>query len=345
LLAPPTKNCPNCDSPLLVDPSTVRGTIICAKCRYRFIPGFVAQRVRTSGKATASLVLGFAAMFALCWTGIPAIVLGVLALRDIHRSGGQVAGRGWATAGIVSGILFGVICTPIVGAIIVAAQHQIQGENLDRQLQQQMQTGRLEDAAITLEAKLRHRPDDDFTRYQGAALNLYLGNEQRYQELCRELLDNSRNTNIPETAERAAKVCLATGDGLEERQDAFERAERAVRLGAGNPYLYWFELARGMSAFRQGEWDDALHWLDRSLQGGDAHCASIAEAFRAMALHRLGRPHEAVAALSSADAHFSTLTDQLRRKNLGPYGPGWHDVLLYQVVRREAEAVLALPTP
>jgi tetratricopeptide (TPR) repeat protein len=345
LLAAPTKNCPNCDSPLLVDPLAVRGTIICAKCRHRFTPGAAAASVRNSGKAVASLALGLGALFALCLSGIPAIVLGVLALRDIHRSGGQVAGRGWAIAGIASGILFGIIWTPLVGAMMVLSQREIHRADLERQLQQQVQIGRLEDAAVTLEALLRRRPDDDFTRYQGAALYLYLGNPPRYQELCRELLDNSRNTNNPATAERAAKVCLATAHGLEERQDAFERAERGVRLGAGHRDLHWFELARGMSAFRQDDWNDSLRWLDRSLQGGDAYRASIAETFRAMALHRLGRSQEAIAALSRADAHYSQLTDDLSRKSLGLYGPNWHDALLYHVVRREAELVLGRPSP
>jgi tetratricopeptide (TPR) repeat protein len=345
LLAAPTKNCPNCDSPLLVDPSTVRGTIICAKCRYRFIPGAAAEPVTLSGKAVASALLGLGATLAFCVTGVPAIVLGVLALREIHRSAGQTRGRWLAVTGIVTGTLFGVIGALIAGAIMVSARHEVQEANLERQLQQQIQTGRLEGAALTLEEMLRRRPGDDFARYQGAALYLYLGNVQRHQELCRELLDNSRNTNNPETAERAAKVCLATAQGLQERQDAFERAERAVRLGANHRSLYWFELARGMSAFRQGDWDDALRWLDRSLQGGDAYCAPIAETFRAMALHRLARSQEAVAALSSADAHFSQLTDHLSRENLGAYGPNWHDGLLYQVIRREAESVLALPTP
>jgi tetratricopeptide (TPR) repeat protein len=334
--------------PLVLDGASSPATIICANCRHQFKP-YAAASVKTSGKAVASLVLGLGALFALCLTGIPAIVLGVLALRDIRRSGGQVAGQGLAMAGIASGLVFGVVCTPFVGAIALSARNQIHASNLERQLreqlQQQIQTGKLEDAALTLEEILRRRPGDDFTRYQGAALHLYLGNEQRYQELCRELLHNSRNANDPPTAERAAKVCLATPHRLEDRQEAFERAERAVRLGAGHPFLHWFELARGMSAYRQGDWDDSLPWLDRSLQGGDANCSLIAETFRAMALRRLGRSQEAAAALSSADAHFLQLKNDLDRMNLGAYGPNWHDVLLYHVVRREAESARAPRSP
>jgi hypothetical protein len=73
----------------------------------------------------ASFVLGLGAMVALFVTGIPAIVLGVLALRDIQRSRGEMTGRGQAITGIVTGVLFGVFCTPIAGAAAFGIIQQI----------------------------------------------------------------------------------------------------------------------------------------------------------------------------------------------------------------------------
>ena len=69
---------------------------------------------RNDGKAVASLLLGVAS-FAFCLgalTGIPAIILGSLARRDIDRSDGTLTGRGLAAAGITSGLLgtgFGLV--------------------------------------------------------------------------------------------------------------------------------------------------------------------------------------------------------------------------------------------
>ncbi len=59
---------------------------------------------RTSGKAIASFALGLAFIFA-CLTGIPTIILGVLALGEIDRSGGRLRGRKLAIAGITFGVI------------------------------------------------------------------------------------------------------------------------------------------------------------------------------------------------------------------------------------------------
>jgi hypothetical protein len=65
------------------------------------------QPPSTDGKAVASLVLGILSMVMGCWLGaplgVPAVLLGALAHRDIRRSEGLTGGRGLATAGIVLG--------------------------------------------------------------------------------------------------------------------------------------------------------------------------------------------------------------------------------------------------
>ncbi len=55
-----------------------------------------------SGKAIASFVFGLLFVFA-CLAGVPAILLGHSALREINRSGGRLHGRKLALAGIVLG--------------------------------------------------------------------------------------------------------------------------------------------------------------------------------------------------------------------------------------------------
>jgi hypothetical protein len=74
----------------------------------------------TSGKATASLVLGLCSVFACCigpppfilagcCIGIPALVFGLLALRDISNPKKWVKGTGTAIAGIALGCLSMVV--------------------------------------------------------------------------------------------------------------------------------------------------------------------------------------------------------------------------------------------
>ena len=62
---------------------------------------------RTEAKAIVSLLLGLSSIMCLgAITGLPAVVLGALARKDIDRSSGTLTGRGLAAGGIVSG-LFG----------------------------------------------------------------------------------------------------------------------------------------------------------------------------------------------------------------------------------------------
>jgi uncharacterized protein DUF4190 len=63
-------------------------------------PGWYAPP-QNSNKAIASLVCGL--MFFFTPTSIAAIVLGHLALSDIKKSAGRIAGRGLAVAGLVLG--------------------------------------------------------------------------------------------------------------------------------------------------------------------------------------------------------------------------------------------------
>jgi prepilin-type processing-associated H-X9-DG protein len=61
-------------------------------------------RPRTSGKSIASLILGML-FFLTCLTGLPAILFGRRALRDIDLSKGRLRGRWMAITGIVLGVI------------------------------------------------------------------------------------------------------------------------------------------------------------------------------------------------------------------------------------------------
>ena len=67
----------------------------------------------TSGKAIASLVLGFLSIVGMCLTGIPGLILGIMGLSDVNRSAGRVGGKGVAIFGIVLSSL-GIVWTVIV---------------------------------------------------------------------------------------------------------------------------------------------------------------------------------------------------------------------------------------
>lgn len=76
---------------------------------------------RTAGLAIASLVLGILSVSCLSiLAGIPALILGIIALTRIGKSVGLLRGQGLAIAGIVmGGISFALL--PIVAAMLIPA--------------------------------------------------------------------------------------------------------------------------------------------------------------------------------------------------------------------------------
>lgn len=114
------------------------------------------EEVPKSGKATASLVLGAMVFICACFSGLPAVVLGVLALREIDRSGGRLRGRGKAVAGVVLGAV-GCLATAVLLPLeFYAAHEQVRRVQCANNLSQlglaQQSSERLPPAAIADEA-------------------------------------------------------------------------------------------------------------------------------------------------------------------------------------------------
>jgi hypothetical protein len=110
----PTKTCPECAE-------HVQGAaLVCRFCGYRFdgSPAPVAPgETSTSGVAVAAFLCSLLDLW------IAAIPLGIHARRQIDQSGGRKTGRGFATAGIVLGII-GLVASVIVVVALVSGSKQ-----------------------------------------------------------------------------------------------------------------------------------------------------------------------------------------------------------------------------
>jgi hypothetical protein len=76
-----------------------------------------------SGKAMASVVLGFLSFSVSVVAGIPAAVLAILGMQEIKRSAGRLRGRGLAITGMTAAIV-GMVGPPIAGALILPSVRQ-----------------------------------------------------------------------------------------------------------------------------------------------------------------------------------------------------------------------------
>jgi hypothetical protein len=92
---------------------------------------------RTSGKATAALVLGVLGVLGfLCLAGVPAIILALLSFGDVKRGRGRVVGQGMAIAGLLLGLLSLAMTGLIVPAVwrVRDASARVQSANNLKQL-------------------------------------------------------------------------------------------------------------------------------------------------------------------------------------------------------------------
>jgi hypothetical protein len=103
--------CPACTAQLCADERSMRGVMLCANCAVQFRLGQPWPVDRTSGKAIASFVLGIGSIGGLCFTGIPAFILGLWALNEMQqrRNAETLTGRRLAIVGATLGGLLSLV--------------------------------------------------------------------------------------------------------------------------------------------------------------------------------------------------------------------------------------------
>ena len=84
-------------------------------------PGYdaVPAQAATSGKAITSLLLGLLSFCLALLTGIPAIIVGLLALKDISRNPQRLSGQPFAIIGIVTGCIGSLLVTAVITCFLV----------------------------------------------------------------------------------------------------------------------------------------------------------------------------------------------------------------------------------
>ena len=97
--------------------------------QYQMQPVIVAVAPPTNGKATAAMIFGLCTFLVWFLAGIPAVILGHMALKEINASNGMQGGKGQAITGLVLGYLavgglaICVFCYMLGGLASLGAAH------------------------------------------------------------------------------------------------------------------------------------------------------------------------------------------------------------------------------
>src|SRR5262249_45731402 len=118
-------------------------------------------------------------------------------------------------------------------------------------------------------------------------------------------------------------------------------ADRALAGTEKDPLYRWFVLAKGMAEYRVGRFTTAVDWLGKSLSPGSevTYLDATADLLLSMAHHRLQQPCQARDAMAKAHV---VMEQKFPKTNSG-LGADWSDWLRFQIIRREAEALVGLP--
>jgi hypothetical protein len=85
---------------------------------------------KSSGLATASLVLGLVSLCFGALTGVPAIILGLIAFIKISGSKGRLTGTGKAVAGVATGLIFSILTIFAAFRVQDARERMVDSNNL-----------------------------------------------------------------------------------------------------------------------------------------------------------------------------------------------------------------------
>ncbi len=203
--------------------------------------------------------------------------------------------------------------------------------------------GKWQEAAMAVREGLVLEPHDHYQWYDSSALALFIGDQETYRRICRELLDRFGQSDDPIVAERVLKACVLVPDlGLDQNvvQKLADRVVTGTDKHMSNPF---FQLARGIADFRAGRPAQAIERLQRCLEypslAGPEHI-TLTRLFLSMAYEQTGRKDEARRTFEQARARIDAEHENWKREGTAKGNSDW---LRSMSVLREAQALIKTP--
>ena len=192
-------------------------------------------------------------------------------------------------------------------------------------------------AADDMEKAVRLKPEDGLARLRWAVLLIKSGDREAYDRLRDEMFARFGETTDRRLAEVTAKTGLLLPGSAEQQARATRLAETAA---AQSPKDKWAALAKGLCAYRQGKFPQAIE-SERAaliLGGDDATLEVAARSLIALAQTAAGQPQEARTTLREAQEFARARLPAL--SPLTPFEENWHNILVADLFLREAAAAL-----
>lgn len=174
---------------------------------------------------------------------------------------------------------------------------------------------------------------------RAAVVLIKAGDLDGYHRLARSMFEQFAETSNPSVGERTAKVILLFPPPKTELNRLERMTQLAVDQRQDNPYIGWFQMARGMAAYRSGDFVKAGEWLQKASKGnnGPDH-ACTCKSYLAMTEFRLGHADHARFLLLEAGKLNAPRTAVTKM------GATWSDIWIAEIAHREAEALINPPS-
>jgi serine/threonine protein kinase len=190
-------------------------------------------------------------------------------------------------------------------------------------------------AAITNYSKsVQANPTNHIAYHYLAPLLLQTGDLAGYGRHRELVLRQFADTADPMIAERMAKACLILPAQPADLGTIGRMAETAIAAGPTHRYWLYFQFAKGLTEYRQGNFTNAVKWLEE-VKANDADAARTVQAYVVLAMAQFGLKH--------ADLARTTLANgaKLAARSMPKVdGLNWNDQMTAYLLMREAKQLI-----
>ena len=192
-----------------------------------------------------------------------------------------------------------------------------------------------EEAVQIAKREMDQNPSSSLHWMQYGATLAKSGNKDAYQKFCQEMLDRfGKETSIMHQ-ERVCKMCTFLPDvvDIEELPTNWETIVETNVLPSSNFWLAWAWHARALKALRQGDFETAISFADKSDQLNPKEiCKVLNHCVRAIAAKRVGKTKLAHSSLLEADRSFRESVEKSTQYH--------HDYIFARILIGEAESLI-----